>query len=137
MGSKTLPPLNQVINEMRQESAEQLRKRIAKTENTYLAHTLLFGEGLDLEVNKWQATGWDWTVDVKDLNAIRRALGALKLQNTFPVQGRENAVWNVMVPKNPQFAHLTFRYKKKLKRGGKCKIVRTKCRSVSRSLVCS
>jgi len=81
--------------------------------------------------------GDTYDVDIKQLPAIRRALGRLTKTNSHPVQNtRKNEIWVVLRTTDEQFKHIQFRYKTKLPKGAKCRIVTAKERHSTRQLIC-
>jgi hypothetical protein len=134
----TLPNINEFINGIRNDVVNAMNHKVAKVEASYLAYSLLFGEGVAVEVSRWNLDGGMFEVSVEQLPAIRRALGRLKLVNKYPVQRkRVRRLWFELRPVDEAFAHLSFRYQTKLPKGAKCRIVSTRSTSNYKSLVCS
>lgn len=131
-----LPNINELIASEKQAAEQRLADKIRKIENTYLAHGLLVGEGVALSANEYELTGADWEIDVKQLPAIRRALGRLQLVNKTAVQNKRSYVWMVIAPADKAFEHLHFRYRQKLPKGAKCRIISRRYSYSSKALVC-
>ena len=128
--------VNELVNEARKCWTNHMNEKIRAIEGYFLAHGLLVGEGVILPVNRYDVSSAEYTVDVKQLPAIRRALGRLELWTKRPVEKRRNKIWVVLRPADKAFQHLRFKYKSKLPAGTKCKIVTRRYNSRDRVIVC-
>jgi len=131
-----LPHLQAKLDEVRAEKLAYLEKYCKRIENAYLAYQLLAGEGVNVTPSTWDYDGGTFKVDVKELPAIRRALGRLEKAGTQAVDEPRNRtkIWVMLRPCDPQFQHIGFKYMSKLKKGAKCKIMRR--RSTYVTMVC-
>lgn len=144
MSQKELPNINEVINGIRESATaehkrvdERIKQKIALVEGSYLGLALLNAEGVYVKYSKWGLDCGDtYDVDVKQLPAIRRALGRLKADGKGLVERSATKIWVYLTPVDPQFKHFRFRYKAKLPTGAKCRIVKRRQSSSYRSLVC-
>jgi len=130
-----LPPMNELIDTIRQESEKALKKKVEQVENTYLAIQLLAGEGVYVQpvVTAFGYT-YEMEVTAKELAGVRRALGRLNIWSRDPVEKKRNKLWVKLSPVDRKFSHLNFKYMAKVKAGGRCKIKTV--RKTYRTLVC-
>ena len=117
------------IQRMRDDCVE----REAKARRGYLVHRLLVDAGF--KPDNYSPTYIDVTVDASELPRLARAIGPFKVysRDLEDREGGKKGRDMVRVTcKSETWPELSIHYKSPLKRGGKCKIVRT----VERRLAC-
>lgn len=100
------------------------------------AQLLLATEGIDLELlPHWPEEATLTLSHPKDLNRVRRALNCeMKVGDKRPVEKSPSRVW--VYVNIAGYPGLKVKYKAKLPKGSKCRIVKRKQTFYSRSLVC-
>lgn len=130
--------LTEYLEQMERDSRLGLLVRQRRLADTMTALERLAEQGVIVnEYDAHYALVYTGTIDVdkSQLTAVRRALGRLYgEEGGQPVHNERNTIWVDVRPVDPQFQHLRFRFKRKLQRGAKCRIVTR--RVAQRSLVC-
>ena len=124
------------VEELRQ-ARRRLRGRIGAIQSNGLACRLLAPEGFDLSLSRWCPHVLQLDLENRQaLARVRKALGC-SVKSTGqkePVAGSRSFVW--VHVEAAGFPGLTIRYKQKLPKGAKCKVVNQRRTFHYRAVVC-